>query len=162
MHDQPTTKRCRMCLQTKPVDQFTAHRQKKDGLQSYCKPCMVIRLRPYVRAHYAANREECQEKARSYRFLHSDELAEKRSIRRRAELAAHPESVRLHGRVASAVRRAIEKGVLIRPDRCELCGKECKPDAAHHDYSLPLSVHWLCKSCHNQWDHDVPKREQYS
>ena len=46
------------------------------------------------------------------------------------------------------VNRAIKNGVLIKPSVCENCGKECSPEGHHEDYSMPLEVVWLCKSCH--------------
>lgn len=47
-----------------------------------------------------------------------------------------------------AVMDALKSGRLIRPDECEECGKECKPDGHHEDYDKPLEVDWLCKDCH--------------
>lgn len=47
-----------------------------------------------------------------------------------------------------AVRAAILKGHLVRPDRCERCQKVGKPEAHHPDYSKPLAVAWLCLKCH--------------
>jgi hypothetical protein len=48
----------------------------------------------------------------------------------------------------NAVYKAVKSGVLTRPDRCEHCGVECKPDASHDDYAFRLQVEWLCRSCH--------------
>lgn len=53
----------------------------------------------------------------------------------------------------SAVVRAIRKGKLIRPDHCSKCGKECKPEAHHHngyEKSHRLDVIWVCRDCHIQ------------
>ena len=61
------------------------------------------------------------------------------------------------------VRRAIKKGILVRPDICENCripAKE-KPQAAHQNYYLPLNVRWLCRHCHMIWDHDYPKTTRF-
>lgn len=46
----------------------------------------------------------------------------------------------------NAVRRAVEKGLLIRLP-CEVCG--ATPSEGHHeDYSKPLQVKWLCRKHH--------------
>lgn len=50
------------------------------------------------------------------------------------------------------VQRAVKRGELTRPDACETCGKPCKPEGAHTDYSRPLDVMWLCRKCHAVMD----------
>lgn len=62
--------------------------------------------------------------------------------------ARNRERFLLMHRAQQAVRRAIKRGLLVRPDRCEKCDVECKPDAHHEDYTRPLDVEWLCKPCH--------------
>ena len=41
------------------------------------------------------------------------------------------------------VSKAIGRGKLARPGRCEGCGRQCKPQAHHADYSRPYKVQWL-------------------
>lgn len=55
-------------------------------------------------------------------------------------------------RAKNRVHYALRTGKLVRPDHCEDCGKECKPDASHADYSKPLDVVWRCRSCHVKFD----------
>lgn len=43
---------------------------------------------------------------------------------------------------------AIRRGDLIRPPTCDRCGQETDVDGHHTDYSRPLDVQWLCRSCH--------------
>lgn len=43
---------------------------------------------------------------------------------------------------------AVANGVIRRPARCERCGETKHVDGHHHDYSRPLYVEWLCRSCH--------------
>jgi hypothetical protein len=51
------------------------------------------------------------------------------------------------------VYRAIRSGKLVRPDQCERCEKQCKPEASHDDYAKPLEVEWLCRPCHARKDY---------
>lgn len=45
---------------------------------------------------------------------------------------------------------AVKGGILIKPLLCEICG-ENKPLQGHHeDYTKPLEVKWLCRTCHCQ------------
>src|SRR5262249_39721108 len=61
------------------------------------------------------------------------------------------------------VARAIQRGLLLRPVTCDLCGRH-KDDPAvvrargrhqqaiqadHRDYDQPLKVTWLCIPCHH-------------
>jgi hypothetical protein len=48
------------------------------------------------------------------------------------------------------IMNEIRRGRMKRPQNCEICMKECKPDAHHPDYTMPLKVNWLCKICHAQ------------
>jgi hypothetical protein len=43
---------------------------------------------------------------------------------------------------------ALTTGKLIRPATCSKCGKSCKPQKHHEDYSKPMLVIWLCIPCH--------------
>ena len=49
-----------------------------------------------------------------------------------------------------AVRRALKRGILIRPDMCSQCNRSGKIEGHHPDYCKPLDVIWLCPKCHGQ------------
>lgn len=44
--------------------------------------------------------------------------------------------------------KAVHNGKIKRPEQCENCLTPCTPDGHHNNYSKPLKVSWLCKSCH--------------
>lgn len=61
-------------------------------------------------------------------------------------------------RVQHVVWKAISKGALINPGKCEKCENESTFEdgrsgiQAHHcDYDKPLDVMWLCQKCHHEW-----------
>lgn len=58
----------------------------------------------------------------------------------RAWRAANPDRQRAHNAAARAN--------LATPDCCECCGLRKRLEKHHHDYSKPLLVIWVCKSCH--------------
>lgn len=62
----------------------------------------------------------------------------------------------------SLIRYYINKGKIIRPDLCEFCRNHGRIEAAHKDYSKPLDVFWLCRSCHIKYDKKNPKYATYS
>lgn len=52
----------------------------------------------------------------------------------------------------------IKAGHIVRPISCEECGcSDRKIEGAHYNYDEPLSVRWLCRSCHVRWDKAEPK-----
>lgn len=48
----------------------------------------------------------------------------------------------------SRCQKARRNGSLIAPDKCSVCGQGGRIIGHHHDYSQPLLLTWLCKSCH--------------
>lgn len=80
----------------------------------------------------------------------------KRAERLLTEIAEQGERVNARRLFALAVYR----GDLVRPKKCELCGKRPKQwfghgvlEAHHTDYRKPYQVSWLCNWCHNWADH---------
>lgn len=58
----------------------------------------------------------------------------------------------------NVLEKAIEKGIVKRREKCEICGAEYtfrdgrSGIQAHHcDYNRPLDVMWLCQKCHHEW-----------
>ncbi len=91
---------------------------------------------------YETNRERVIEASRRWAAANPEKIAEK--ARRYAE--KHPKASRAH----RAVCLAVKVGKLVRPDVCEGCGHESYVEGHHTDYSRPLDVVWLCRSCHGK------------
>jgi hypothetical protein len=55
------------------------------------------------------------------------------------------------------LRSYVARGRIVKPSRCQGCGKRRQLDAHHDDYTKPLAVRWLCarryrQSCHRAAD----------
>ena len=74
----PKCKTCTLCNAEKPLGQFSIHRQKKDGLSGWCKPCSVEKVRSYT-----AN-PEAKQKKRDYDADRVARLRDKLTRQRRA------------------------------------------------------------------------------
>ena len=46
------------------------------------------------------------------------------------------------------VQNRIHRGVIEKPDYCQMCGRECFIHGHHADYSKPLDIIWICPKCH--------------
>lgn len=58
------------------------------------------------------------------------------------------------------LNRAIERGEIIKPDRCSKCGSVASKINGHHeDYDKPLDVIWLCDQCHAERHIKIRKQQ---
>ena len=142
-------KHCPKCKETKQFDEFYRDSLRGDGRQGYCKLCMnavnkgcylknIDNRKKRLRKYHKEHREELRRYSKEYYKLNRVEIRD----RIRQYKIDNPEAVKAHGLVDTAIRSA-----KIIPCKCENCGS--RDAAAHHeDYSKPLDIKWLCKSCH--------------
>lgn len=94
--------------------------------------------------HYTLYCRECNtDRSRRYRNTPQGILATNRAVYK--SIKKYPE--RQAARIILNVE--VNKGNVIKPKKCSKCGTRCKPEAHHHDYTKPLEVTWLCRSCHS-------------
>jgi hypothetical protein len=106
------------------------------------------------RAWRAENRDKVTASGQRYYLEHREQALQKA----RRWNARNPERAALSKAATDKVRTAIQRGILARPSACEECGISGKRiEAAHHDYTRPLDVRWLCVPCHRRWDATKPK-----
>lgn len=132
-------KTCSRCNQQKEERDFQVRRASNDGLTAACRNCLSEYDKERAGLpHRVAARKDYQV---SERGRERSNAAKKRFIQR------NPWKRKAHAIVGNFLR----DGRITRPEICELCGGKCKPQAHHCDYSKPLDVMWLCKSCHVEW-----------
>lgn len=175
-----TTRTCTKCGETKSVTQFSRDKTRHDGLCARCKPCIAAackewgqanpdRLRATKQAYYATHRDALiaaqRRRGPAYYAANRSRIAQKnaewwqanRDLARSYAKTFRLANSRKYHRAHQAVYEAVKRGTLIRPVTCETCGSGGKIDGAHADYSRPLDVRWLCRSCHVRWDREEPK-----
>ncbi len=144
------TKTCNTCGVEKPLSEYHRDRHKRDGWAGICKACRIPQEREYYgqnreavltkqRLYYGRNRESLLAKDRAYYRRNRSKLL----ARDRAWKKSRPEVARAGALVQAAVARG-----RLHQGPCEGCGSRARIDAHHDDYSKPLDVRWLCRSCH--------------
>lgn len=126
-------KTCVKCSLEKPLSEFY-YNSRLLRYSSYCKTCTVAVSKDWS----ASNKTRKNDINRGWRQRHKP--------RRQLMMKA-----------TNALWAAIRKGHIVRGTVCENCGSEDRIQAAHSDYSMPLTVTWLCISCHRTWDAKFPK-----
>lgn len=150
-------KTCQHCRDTDA--QWRANRseeQKQRDREAFARskqkrradPANRERDRESKRRGYYRNRDEILAATREWNYANRErkrQLGEKYN-------EANVEKLRAQ----KAVRKAIARGTLIRPEECEHCGARpprardgrSQIHAHHEDYSRRFDVEWLCKDCH--------------
>lgn len=170
----PTTKTCSHCSRTLPILDFFRRPKLPDGLSSWCKKC----IRAYDRAYDKNPQRQAYNRALTQKLRNNPEYQAKvrertRKYRQRPEVKArkqelskspkyrawaaqysnryyhtvHPERHKARQTMSNAIR----DGRLERLP-CVLCGNP-KSEGHHEDYTRPLHVEWLCRSCHRKHRH---------
>jgi hypothetical protein len=132
------TKVCRECGQELPLTDFYKHSEMADGHLNKCKRCVRNRVSKHRSEHLDRIREYDRERGKlEHRMKQKTEITRRRRGEVKGYNAAH-----------LAVSRALAKGELIKPERCQICTREARLEAHHADYSKPLEVLWVCVVCH--------------
>ena len=145
--------KCRVCGKRKNIQSFYPRQVRANGLVGECKSCTRKRVRDNRQAKidyyrkYDADRfqNDPRVKARHRRY-NSTKAGKLSSAKARQKwLYNNQEKRAAHVLVGNAVR----DGRLEKPDTCQICGaKPGRIEGHHEDYSKPLEVMWLCRSCH--------------
>lgn len=162
-------KQCRKCGVVKPIDSFYKQSARTDGYAIYCKTCSDALNREYVKRNAARvkavrkirnarNPEPARVRAAAWRIANPERNAENGkkwkadNQERWYESAkkwalANPEKIK----VEHQLQKAVLRGQVLKSAACQTCGVTDNRIEGHHpDYSKPLEVIWLCRSCHQR------------
>lgn len=147
------TKVCKKCGRALPISEFYVHKQMGDGHLSFCKECVRARVHKHRETNierireYDRNRPNKKERLKKERqAIYADE---KRLAKYREQKREWGYKNRHKRNAHNKLKRAIKKGIIIKPKYCQLCGKtNCEIQGHHYDYNKPLEVIWVCTECH--------------
>lgn len=141
---------CYKCNETKPDSDFNWYDKKRGKRQTMCRKCFS----EYNKKRYASDPDRFKADARKYKRENPASVLETR-----IRICAKNPTSRNAARVVEA---ALNSGALTRQTFCSGCGAssdDVKIEAHHSDYTKPLSVVWLCPSCHSVLDIERRRRE---
>lgn len=131
---------CRECGASHETARFYVSNKNR------CAECVKSRVHAYRLANL--------QKVRDYDNLRA--FQEKRVMARRAYAEANRGAQRnkpvieWKRRANHKMGNAVRDKKLVKPTLCEACGRVERLDGHHYDYTKPLEVVWLCKTCHGQ------------
>lgn len=133
-------KKCFKCGEVKSLSDFYKHKGMKDGHLNKCKMC---------------NKEDVK-KNRDKNIDYYREYDRGRGCRQSPEYFCSWKKSNPIKRAAHMILHAhLKSGKVKKKYNCEECGiKHEKIHGHHDDYALPLSVRWLCPSCHKLWHNE--------
>ena len=150
------------CNETLPVESFHKTKSNNDGRHGKCKKCAYEYYRNWIKL----NPDKAREYRRAWRKKHPETVrkqARKQHSKDRDKISEHNKKYCQENKpTTSAISKAFKaraKGVLI-PGPCESCGFVGPVDGHHDDYSMPLKVRWLCRSCHATYHSDLRRKAQ--
>ena len=129
-------KRCCRCKEEKDLKEFNNDKSAKDGLQYVCRICQNQCQKQY----YQRNRENSKERMKQYQQRNREKINQNKKQR----YHRNPEK----DKARSMLNRAVKSGKIHKPLYCSSCEGDKHLEAHHTDYSKPLEVLWLCRSCH--------------
>jgi len=134
--------RCSRCKNLFSADGYYKHTSSTNGLTTECRKChgaTSYRTRDKVNTRRITR--EAQRRARS---------ADPEKFRKRQREAYSKTPRGKKHKARARLRKAVESGRIIRPEKCGECGEGGRIDAHHRDYDLPYEVEWLCRLCHGR------------
>jgi len=130
-------KRCGSCGEEKELSDFHDDKKAADGRQFRCKDCK----REYCKEHYAKHSKRIKEQVGMYQQTDAGKASRKRCAE------TYRRSCPQKAAAQNKLNRAVAGGVITRQP-CAVCGSADSVQGHHPDYTKPLDVVWLCRSCH--------------
>lgn len=131
---------CIICNEQRPLSDFYRHPDMSNGHIGKCKDCCKkqSKLRYYEKHDKIMEYEKIRrgdKKRKIKHIIYCSNFRKKFPLKRIA-----------YYMVSNAIR-----GGHLKKQPCSVCGSNINIEAHHSDYSLPLSIVWLCGKHHKEW-----------
>lgn len=129
---------CGVCKLEKCDSEYWKRNSRKCGLHYCCKSC-ANKIRD-------ERRSKDPEREKLVRKLWYEKNKKKQIAKQKVYNETKADKNKLIAR--RKLNDALKLGHIEKRIRCQCCNKKSRLEAHHADYSKPLDVIWVCKSCH--------------
>lgn len=129
------TRKCFVCHEEKPLEDFRKNRSKPLRHEYMCRTCR--------RVYDVIQNQQPERIVKMEQYRQDAGAIERNRERAKQAYADNPEATRARAMIAGLIRAG-----LIERQACQVCGTEIRVDGHHPDYSKPLEVIWLCRTHH--------------
>ena len=151
------TRVCRTCLLVKSVAEFPSKGNVAKASTKSCRQCYKSQRLYFAWQSYDRNSKTPEYRARRRVYLRANRKSPQALARESRHSARYAERYPEKKLTARIVRNALERGEIIRPSTCPICGEAARLGRdgrslihAHHDnYNKPLGIRWMCVMCHS-------------
>tara|TARA_R110002126_G_scaffold175224_2_gene323871 strand:- start:642 stop:1157 length:516 start_codon:yes stop_codon:yes gene_type:complete len=165
-------KKCNTCKDTKSIKHFYAQKCGLLGRTGSCKDCR----KTYQVKYNSENKEKRSEAGKVYSEKHREKNRERHQCFKKnnpdywKEYYKQNKEIRLAANKRfydknperrvfySEYKKALNKGILVRPNQCCLCGVIGKIVGHHFNYDDPMKVTWVCEPCH----HEIHRKHKFT
>jgi hypothetical protein len=134
---QDKVKVCTNCKEKKKVTEFFKNKTTEDGYHYWCKECKSKANRKYNEL----NKKSIRLNKKKYNESHREILRKSNKSWKNK----NPHKIEAERKISYAIR--IGK---IKKQNCTKCDSSKDLHAHHEDYTKPLEIIWLCRTCHFQ------------
>lgn len=136
IYEHPSS-RCKECYKENNKKRYDPDYYHKYYLENKNK------ILEYSREHYLNNKERRNKQSHDYVSKNRKRIYQKN----KEWLEENPNAAKAY----NIVLRAHRNGDLVRPDKCECCGREVRTEYHHESYDEPLKGVYLCRKIHRRY-----------
>ena len=149
-------KRCTNCFEEKDLEEFHKRKSGLYGRHAECKICLCLRMKKQKKTWDELKRQNRRDnessRRKAIRFIidYARKVGQESLNKDRfSEYKKHCSNF-IKRKARLFLNTAVQKGWVVKPLFCSKCNSKGIIHGHHEDYSDPLTVIWLCPSCHGK------------
>lgn len=148
------TKICSKCGEEKCLSGFYDKEKGRFGKHAECKVCVRLAAKKWAEKYPSKKKMKNIFYGKMKRDLTKEQVKYKREEgensldNQKLDYLKKYYEMKIKAMARIYLNGVVQKGLIIKPESCGMCGKTGMIHGHHHDYSKPLDVIWVCPKCH--------------